>query len=473
MGRVKIPWLIAVAVVIDVAWWYAPEGIRVERSTDRNVLLLTIDTLRADTPGFAGGAAATPNLDGLARSGIWFDFAHAHAVVTLPSHASILTGQYPFAHGIRDNAGYRLRDGLPTLATILRSNGFATGAFVGAFPLDSRFGLNAGFDRYDDRYPETSRASDFLMPERPAEEVVDAAVRWISDQEDRWFAWVHVFDPHAPYQPPAPFDGRYRADPYAGEVAYTDHALGPLLAATARAGRPAVIVVTADHGEGLGDHREQTHGLFAYEATLRVPFVLEMPGIDVGRSQVPARLVDVLPTVLDALALEPPQGAPGRSLVQALEGRGASGDESYFEALTASFNRGWAPLTGMLVGQEKYIELPIPELYDLESDPGEQQNLLSSRPAAGRAPRRGFRRLARWAARPGGGPNRPTCCSVSRLSGTCRGPHRRRAATPRMTIPSGSSASMRTFTVGSRSFSAETCARRSPSTRSSSIAGRP
>ena len=374
-----------VVVVGVVAVWYQPAHPSIERSADRNVLLVTIDTLRADAPGFAGGRAATPNLDRLAREGVWFDFAHAHAVVTLPSHASILTGLYPFSHGIHDNAGYRLSGELPTLATILQSHGFATGAFVGAFPLDARFGLNVGFDRYDDRYPETNRAGDFVMPERPAVEVIDLAVPWIASQDRPWFAWVHVFDPHSPYQPPPPFDAQYRADLYSGEVAYTDGALGPLFDAVARAPRSTVILVTSDHGEALGEHGEQTHGLFAYEPTLRVPFVLEMPGVDVGRSSVPARSVDVLPTVIDALGLELPAAVPGRSLIKAIEGDGlGGGEESYFEAMTASLNRGWAPLRGVLVGREKYIELPIAELYDLSSDPREERNLLPSRDAAGR-----------------------------------------------------------------------------------------
>ncbi|RPJ57098.1 MAG: hypothetical protein EHM24_29815, partial [Acidobacteria bacterium] len=190
--------------------------------------------------------------------------AHAHSVVTLPSHASILTGLYPFAHGVRDNSGYRLREGTPTLATWLHGRGYATGAFVGAFPLDARFGLGAGFDTYDDRYPSAGRASELLMPERPADQVVEAATGWIRQQTGRWFAWVHVFDPHAPYQAPPPFRQQYVAEPYAGEVAWVDHALGPLLDLARSGSRPALVIVTADHGEALGAHGEATHGLFAF-----------------------------------------------------------------------------------------------------------------------------------------------------------------------------------------------------------------
>ena len=361
----------------------------VERTADQNVLLVTIDTLRADALSSYGGPAATPNLDRLAAGGARFEFAHAHAVVTLPSHASILTGLYPFEHGIHDNAGYRLPDDSRTLASMLRAEGFPTGAFVAAFPLDSRFGLDAGFDVYDDRFGHAEGPSDFTIAERPAEVVVAAARAWIESQTERWFAWVHLFDPHAAYRPPPPFDARYAASPYHGEVAYADHALGPLLAAArAGGGRPTLVVVTSDHGEGLGEHGERTHGLFAYEATLRVPLILAQVGAGSPEpaggvvSTEPARHVDIVPSVLDALALPVPSGLPGRSL---LDPAPAGGGEplSYFEALSASLNRGWAPLRGVLAGRDKYIDLPLAELYDLRADPAESDNLFAGR--AGRA----------------------------------------------------------------------------------------
>ena len=362
----------------------------VERTADQNVLLVTIDTLRADALGSYGGPAATPNLDRLAAAGARFEFAHAHAVVTLPSHASILTGVYPFEHGIHDNSGYRLPADRRTLATMLRDEGFATGAFVAAFPLDSQFGLDAGFDVYDDRFGHAEGPSDFTIAERPAEAVVAVARDWIEAQAERWFAWVHLFDPHAVYQPPPPFDARYAGSPYHGEVAYADHALGPLFdAATAGGARPTFVVVTSDHGEALGEHGEQTHGLFAYEATLRVPLILAQvgprapePGDGVVVAE-PARHVDILPSVLDALALPAPPALPGRSLLD--PGQADVGPEllSYFEALSASLNRGWAPLRGVLAGRDKYIDLPLAELYDLEADPAESDNLIAGR--AGRA----------------------------------------------------------------------------------------
>ncbi len=377
------------AVALAGWWWVAARPTELP-PRDRNVLLITIDTLRANAPGYAGGRAATPNLDRLAREGWSFDFAHGHSVVTLPSHASILTGLYPFAHGIRDNSGYRLPEGTPTLATWLRGQGYATGAFVGAFPLDARFGLGAGFDTYDDRYPSAGRASELLMPERPANQVVEAATGWIRRQTGRWFAWVHVFDPHAPYQAPPPFRQQYATDPYAGEVAWVDHALGPLLELVRSGDRPALVIVTADHGEALGAHGEATHGLFAYEETLRVPLIVAATDVGGGRVasrpfSVAARHVDILPTIADSLGLPRPEGLPGLSLRPGAERPPDGQVASYFESLTASLNRGWAPLTGVLLGHEKYIDLPIPELYDLGADPAEQDNRHDGQPQRVRA----------------------------------------------------------------------------------------
>ncbi len=376
----------AILILICAALaWQATRAAPVVPRSDRDVLLITIDTLRADALGVYGGPAATPNIDRLAADGIRFDAAHAHSVVTLPSHASILTGLYPFAHGIRDNSGYRLRPGVATLAARLRARGYATGAFVGAFPLDARFGLDAGFDVYDDRYP-SARASELTMPERPAATVAAAATRWIGEQRGPWFAWVHLYDPHAPYAPPPPFDRQYASDPYAGEVASVDRALEPLLEAVRRRGRPVLVILTADHGEALGGHGESTHGLFAYEDTLHVPLIVS--ATDAARrtrslsSAITARHIDIVPTVLDSLGAPADARLPGRSLLDAVADRGTP-LPSYFEALTASLNRGWAPLTGVLLGSEKYIRLPIPELYDLEADPRETKNLLPR--AAGRA----------------------------------------------------------------------------------------
>lgn len=367
----------------------------------QNVLLITIDTLRADALSCYGGPAVTPALDRLAAEGVRFDFAHAHAVVTLTSHASILTGTYPFQHGIRDNSGYRLPADARTAGTLLKRAGYETAAFVGAFPVHSRFGLNQGFDLYDDRFGETHAPTEFVMPERPASAVVPLARAWIEGRAggagQRWFTWVHLFDPHAPYRPPPPFDAQYAGRPYYGEVAATDAALAPLLDALRAAKRPTLVIVTGDHGEGLGDHGELSHGLFAYESTLRIPLIIaELPG-GTQRTQraqsargevssVPARHVDILPTILDAVGQTPPADLPGRSLLPAAERRASSPPRtSYFEAMGAMLNRGWAPLTGVLAGRDKFIDLPIAERYDLAADPVERANLAGRSPERDRA----------------------------------------------------------------------------------------
>ena len=363
------------------------------RSADRNVLIITIDTLRADAIGAAGGPARTPTIDALAARGIRFTFAHAHAVVTLPSHASILTGRYPFEHGVRENSGFRLRPGTPTLATRLKEAGFATGAFVGAFPLDARFGLTAGFDLYDGRFDTSTLGAEFLIPERPATVVVSRANAWIAQQTGRWFAWVHLYEPHAPYRPPPPFDAQYAAQPYYGEVAAADAALGPLVDTVSRSVRPTLVVVTGDHGEALGDHGEATHGLFAYESTLKIPLIVaELRGSNLESgitspvvSDAPARHIDIVPTVLDSLGLAVPADLPGHSLRTDADRAGAADRASYFEAMSGAINYGWAPLDGVLAGREKYINLPIQELYDEAADPHEQQNLLPASADRGRA----------------------------------------------------------------------------------------
>ena len=353
-------------------------------NADRNVLLVTIDTLRADVLGSYGGRAATPNLDALAAHGARFDFAHAHAVVTLVSHASILTGMYPYQHGIRDNTGYRLDAKQATLATILKARGFATGAFVGGFPLDRRFGLTPGFDVYDDRMTKMSSTGEVSDRERPADVVVKSALDWINAQPGKWFAWVHVYDPHEPYEPPAPFREKFPSEPYLGEVSWTDSALGPLFERLRGLSRPTLAVVTGDHGESLGEHGERTHSLFAYEPTLHVPLIVAelVPGQNdsaVGGRQIhtSVRHVDLLPTLL-ASAGAPVSGS-GASLLDTINAGRGEEHASYFEAMSAAVTRGWAPLRGVLVGREKYIDLPIVELYDLGADPKEASNLAPSR----------------------------------------------------------------------------------------------
>ena len=353
------------------------------------MLLVTIDTLRADHVGAYGSSRGlTPTIDRLAAEGLRFQTTYAHVPLTLPSHTSLMTGAYPFVNGVRDNGSFRFDGSRPTLAGTLKTAGYRTGAFVAAFVLDARFGLNAGFDLYDDRYGSRSAGADLSVLERPADRVLDAAVNWIAGARDTaaqtqpWFAWAHLYDPHEPYDPPEPFRTRFASDRYAGEIAFADGQLGAALDRLARAGHLAhtLVVVTADHGESRGDHQERTHGLFAYDATLRVPLVVWAPPVvRHGVVNAMARLVDVMPTVLDLVGVA---GAvpSGRSLRPLVGGDRSAGDAgSYFEALNANLTRNWAPLAGLVSGGFKLIDLPIPELYDLTADPAERTNLYARR----------------------------------------------------------------------------------------------
>jgi arylsulfatase A-like enzyme/Flp pilus assembly protein TadD len=351
-----------------------------------NILLVTIDTLRADHVGAYGATTGlTPTLDRLAREGWRFETAYAHVPLTLPSHATLFTGAYPFVNGVRDNGSFRFDGKHPTLATTLKAAGYRTGAFVAAFVLDARFGLNAGFDVYDDKYGSRSAGGALSVSERPADKVLDAAATWIAGagaQGQPWFAWVHLYDPHEPYDPPEPYRTRYASDAYSGEIAFADAQLGAALDRLTRQGHlgRTLVVVAADHGESLGEHQERTHGLFAYDATLRVPLVVWAPSAIQPRVvNAPARLVDVMPTVLDLAGLA--ASAPSGQSLRPLAGGDPPGHDraSYFEALNANLTRNWAPLAGVVAQGFKLIDLPIPELYDLRADPAETTNVYARR----------------------------------------------------------------------------------------------
>jgi arylsulfatase A-like enzyme/tetratricopeptide (TPR) repeat protein len=350
------------------------EGRPPQRHSSPDIILVTIDTLRWDALGYAGNQRVkTPFLDRLAAQGLVFSNAHAHNVVTLPSHANILTGLYPYQHGVRDNGGFTLAPESPTVAELLKQRGYATGAFVGAFPLDQRFGLNRGFDVYDDRYGEGSDPLKFVIAERPAEEVWKAAAAWYDGIHDqKRFLWVHLYDPHAPYQPPSPFAEQYASAPYLGEVAAVDAALAKYLQPILDRREDVLLILTSDHGEALGEHGELTHGLFAYESTLKIPLIVHEPGrVQPGRDSRSVRHIDIVPTVLQRVGRSKTPAMQGESLLEAGPSR-----DSYFEALSAMLNRGWAPLVGLIHQGHKYIDLPLAELYDLTADPSEQRNLV-------------------------------------------------------------------------------------------------
>ena len=379
-----------------------------------NLLLITIDTLRVDRVGaFGSTRQLTPQLDRLARDAVRFTRAYASVPLTLPSHTSILTALSPPLHGVRANGLFRLADRVPTLATILHARGYRTGAFVGAFVLDARFGLTRGFDVYDDQYGEQHEGDRTDGAERRAEDVIRPAARWILGNKNEvekdsasargpreqsesssgaarasgggvpravknWFAWVHLYDPHEPYRAPEPYASQHA--PYDAEVAYTDAMVGQLLDDLRSAGQLAhtLVVVTADHGESLGEHGERTHGVFVYDVTMRVPWFVWTGRPAAARAfDGLARLIDLAPTTLDLLGIAPPASFEGRTLLPALNGRAAPPATAYLEAMDANLTRNWAPLTALVAPGAKLIDLPMPELYDLTADPGETTNVFA------------------------------------------------------------------------------------------------
>ena len=357
-------------------------------SASYNVLLITLDTTRADHLGCYGYTPAkTPNLDRLAREGIRFARVYCPAPLTLPSHASIMTGLYPVAHGVRNN-GHDLPSGIKTLAEILKGRGYSTAAFVSSFSVDSRFGLDRGFDVYDDTFRSESPFKT-QNEERRAEETFARFSRWLeTNGTNRFFGWVHYFDPHLPYDPPSPYKEEFKGNPYDGEVAYMDRYVGALLERLKETGvlERTIIVIAGDHGEGLGDKVETGHGIFLYEETLKVPLILHNPAV-FPRSQViesQVRLIDIAPTILEILGLQnEAAGMTGQSLVAWLRGKSRKDLDSLVETFYPRENFGWSELVGLVSGRWKYIQSPRPELYDVKNDPGEREDLVAS--SAGKA----------------------------------------------------------------------------------------
>ncbi len=345
-------------------------------TSTRNVLLITIDTLRADRVGAYGyGAARTPTLDGLARAGVRFDAAYAAAPITLTSHASIMTGRYPPGHGARHN-GIRVDPATPTIAETLARHDFATAAFVAAFPLDRRFGLIKGFQTYGDRMP---RGNDGRPAnERPGRAVADEAIAWLNEhRQQRFFVWVHFFEPHAPYgqafERTRPMSARYD-----DEIAEADNQAGRVVAALGDARAETLIVAAADHGEAFGEHGEISHSVFTYDTTLRVPLIVAGPGVAVGQvSEDAVSLVDLAPTIA-ARTGGPAFDADGIDLSPALGASALKARALYAESFAPLFDFGWSPLRTLREGRWKYVAAPKAELYDLERDPEELENVIDT-----------------------------------------------------------------------------------------------
>lgn len=359
--------------------------------TTPNIILITVDTLRADHLGCYGyRIGSTPVIDGLAKEGIQFTNATTHVPLTLPSHYSILTGTFPFYHGVRDNSRGAV-GGPPLISELLRQKGHRTGAFIGSYILDSRFGLNRGFDTYyDDFDVSLAAAADVSSIRRPAEPVVNEAIAWIETSQKPFFAWIHLYDPHSPYSPPPRFASRFRTSLYNAQIAYVDWCLGRLVDFLRKRGifDQTAILFTSDHGEGLGDHREPGHGLFVYESTIHVPLIVRLPGGSPHGERV-SRLVqsvDIAPTILQLAGLASLPEMQGVSLREifappaSVPNADAEGVDqwSYFETLYPQREFGWSAFLGIKTARYKYIDAPRPELYDLRTDAGETTNLFSS-----------------------------------------------------------------------------------------------
>ena len=356
-------------------------------------MLVTIDTLRADRLGSYGNhGLPTPNLDRLAAEGTMAPDAMVHVPLTRPSHFSLFSGLLPSEHGIRDNVSNVRAPETPLLAEVLQTAGFRTAAFVSSIVLASHTGLNRGFDTYSDEF-ETEAGRTFFASElqRRGDETVEEAVSWLESNapgpEARLFAWIHLYDPHEPYDPPEPYASRYAERPYEGEIAWTDELVGRIDAALTRLELrdQTLLTVTADHGEGMGEHREATHGFFIYQSTLAVPLLFRGPGVmPGGRLPVTVRTIDLLPTFLELVGVPAPAGAtfPGQSLAAALQGQEPPpAPVTYAETLEPRLHYGWSDLRSVREGKWKYIQAPRPELYDLENDPGERRNLVEVEPS--------------------------------------------------------------------------------------------
>jgi arylsulfatase A-like enzyme/predicted Zn-dependent protease len=383
-----------------------------------DLLLLTLDTTRADHLSCYGEIdGTTPNLDRLASDGVLFTEAYTPVPITLPSHATMMTGLYPYQHGVRANGVFVLGDDHVTLAELLQGRGYDTGAILGAFPLDSRFGLAQGFATYDDRFSGASRRRGGQMAERTAREVTRLALAWLDRPRERpFFLWCHYFDPHAPYEPPEPQRSRFPRSGYTGEIAAMDAAIGELLDGLADRDllRRTVVVVAGDHGESLGEHGELTHAFYVYDATLRVPLLLRMPPVGKYRGAAwrgqridgAVDLTDLLPTACDALGLSP-DGLPplaGRSLLPMIARDDRGREQLYHECLVPQLDYGASDLRSLRVGRWKYIRAPRPELYDLAVDPGERHDLAGEQPARVEALEQQLQAILRDESRPSTGP---------------------------------------------------------------------
>jgi arylsulfatase A-like enzyme/Tfp pilus assembly protein PilF len=354
---------------------------KVKRDSNLNVLLVTLDTTRADRIGCYGYAKAkTPNLDFLALNGVRFSNAYSQVPLTLPSHCSILTGTYPIYHQVHNNGSYYLSPSYVTLAEVFKKRGYKTAAFVSSFTVDSRFGLDQGFEVYDDKFQEDEVIKTYRS-ERRADRVFSSFSTWVDkNAEQKFLCWVHFYDPHLPYDPPFPFKEEFSDSPYDGEIAYMDLYVGKIIEKLREKYilDKTLIILAGDHGEALGEKGELDHGVFIYDNTLKVPFILyckkNLPQGMTISSRV--RLIDIMPTLLEMLKVPVDQKIQGISLLEYIEGRKKDDLPSYIETYSPRESYNWSELIGLIDSEWKYIQAPKEELYNLKRDPAEEKNLI-------------------------------------------------------------------------------------------------
>jgi arylsulfatase A-like enzyme/Tfp pilus assembly protein PilF len=376
-------------LLISAGWMVAAPNLHAQAAKP-NVVVITIDTLRADHVGCYGDRAGqTPAIDALARAAALFTHAFTPVPITLPAHSALFTGSFPMATGMHDFSGNKLPASAVTLATVLHQHEYSTAAFLGAAVLDARFGLNQGFDTYFDHFDVDRLDEGSLdMVKRSGDQVVASALAWLETNPRRpFFLWVHLYDAHYPYAPPEPYASRFAGRPYDGEIAFADAQVGRLVARLKELGvyDRAVVVLAADHGEGLGEHGEKTHGFFVYNSTLHVPLLIRVPGSGAKVVDREASLVDVMPTVLHALQLPVPASVQGRSLLSDITSKpSAATSNLYAESYLPLLHFGWSQLRALQANGMKYIFAPRPELYDTRTDPQETKNLMAGKQALGR-----------------------------------------------------------------------------------------
>jgi choline-sulfatase len=354
-----------------------------------NVVVITIDTLRADHLGCYGyKQIRTPNIDAIAAESARFERAYTPVPVTLPAHTAIFTGTYPTLSGMHDFSGNKLNSTQPTLAGVLKEQGYVTGAVVGAAVLDSRFGLNRGFGFYYDHFDfNRLQESNLEEMERPGNIVADVALDWLEkNHAGKFFLWMHLYDPHFPYRPPAPYKDEYKDHPYDGEIAFADEQVGRVISYLKAKDlyRNTMVVLTGDHGESLGEHGEKTHGFFIYNATLHVPVLVHLPGATTGTTVTElTSLIDVMPTVLQTLGITVPSQVQGHSRLPVLTARKEESVGIYAETFLPLLHFNWSELRSVETQKYQFIAAPKPELYDLTADPGETRNLYAEKKAVG------------------------------------------------------------------------------------------